>query len=74
MVGERGRELVNLPAGSHVRTNADTERLMRGNGMLGRPIHLVIQIGDKELGELVIDPVRGAVRRRGGNVQAVLGR
>jgi hypothetical protein len=74
MVGERGRELVNLPDGSHVRTNADTERLMRGNGMLGRPIHLVIQIGDKELGELVIDPVRGAVRRRGGNVQAVLGR
>lgn len=30
MVGERGRELVHLPAGATVRSNRDTERLLRG--------------------------------------------
>lgn len=37
------------------------------------PINITLQIGDRTLGELVVDPLRRAVRTRGGNVQAVLG-
>lgn len=46
MVGEHGRELVKLPAGSQVFSNPDTERMMaQGGGYGGRPIQLVIQAG-----------------------------
>lgn len=75
MVGERGRELVNLPSGSHVRSAADTERMMGHSGVGdGRPLMITLKIGEKTLGELLVDPLRGAVRSRGGDVQAVLGR
>jgi phage-related protein len=74
MVGERGRELVDLPAGSRVRSNPDTERIMsRGKGGMA-PFVVVLKVGDKSLGEVIIDPLRKAVQTRGGNVQAVLGR
>lgn len=67
MVGERGRELVNLPGGSHVRTNADTERILRGRGGGESGVqHIHLHMGDREIGEWIIDPMRGAVRRRGG--------
>lgn len=32
-----------------------------------------IFFGNKNIGELVIDPLRKTIRSRGGNVQAVLG-
>lgn len=73
MVGERGRELVNLPAGSHVRSNADTERILRGKGGSGGPTHVHLHLGDREIGEWIIDPLRGAVRRRGGLERALGG-
>jgi phage-related protein len=73
VVGERGRELVDLPSGSRVRTNADTERILsRGSGG-SRPMVVNIDIGGKPLGRLLIDPLRGEIRSLGGNVQAVLG-
>lgn len=75
MVGERGAELVNLPSGSHVRSAADTDRIMsRTAGGAPRIMHITLQIGEKKLGDLLIDPIRQTVRAKGGNVQAVLGR
>lgn len=37
------------------------------------PTHVTVQIGSSKLAEVVIDPIRKAVRSKGGNVQAVLG-
>lgn len=77
VVGENGPELVNLPNGSMVKSNADTRSILAGAGGGGggnRPIHITLQLGGKNIGDLLVDPLRGAVRARGGNVQAVLGR
>jgi hypothetical protein len=76
VVGENGPELVNLPHGSMVRSNPDTRSILAGAGSGGgdRPIHITLQLGGKNIGDLLVDPLRGAVRARGGNVQAVLGR
>jgi hypothetical protein len=53
MVGERGRELVTLPAGARVHSNRDTEAALGG----GAPeIH--VYIGDRELTDLVDVRVR----------------
>jgi hypothetical protein len=73
MVGEQGPEIVDLPPGSRVRSNPDTRRIMgqgRGGGGL---IHLTVNLGNERLGDLMIDPLRKTIKRRGGNVQAVLG-
>lgn len=74
MVGERGRELVDLPSGSHVRSAADTDRLLSRGGS-GGVMHITLQIGDRKLGELLVDPIRHVVRTvGGGDVQAAFGR
>lgn len=77
VVGENGPELVNLPHGSMVRSNPDTRRILSeggaGGGASGKPIHITLQLGGRNIGDLLIDPIRGAVRSRGGDVQAVLG-
>ncbi|NGO73289.1 hypothetical protein G5C65_34160 [Streptomyces sp. SB3404] len=74
-MGEQGPELVDLPAGARVRTSGDSRRLAaaadRGDG--GRPIVIQLDVGGRALGEIVVDPLRREVRKRGGNVQAVLG-
>ncbi len=72
LVGEHGPELVDLAPGSRVRSNPDTERLMMG-GRGGGLMHVTIQIGDRALGDLIIDPLKKTIRTKGGNVQAVLG-
>ncbi|MEU8362315.1 ABC transporter C-terminal domain-containing protein [Nonomuraea sp. NPDC048882] len=75
LVGERGPELVRLPFGSQVTSaNQTAATLTAGGGGSDRPIHIVLQIGTTALGEIIVDPLRKAVRTRGGNVQAVLGR
>lgn len=75
LVGENGPEIVDLAPGSRVRSNADSRRLMSSGGSgSGGLMHITLQIGDRRLGELLIDPIRNAVTTRGGNVQAVLGR
>lgn len=75
LVGEQGPELVDLAPGSRVRSNPDTRRMMAGGGGgAAEPLHITLVVGDKKLGEVVIDPLRKAVAARGGNVQAVLGR
>lgn len=75
LVGEQGPEIVNLAPGSRVHSNPDTRRMLgeQGNGGGGGPLNIVLQIGEKTIGEIVIDPIRRIVRSKGGNVQAALG-
>ncbi|HEX2657861.1 MAG TPA: phage tail protein [Polyangia bacterium] len=76
-VGERGWELLDLPAGSRVRPHGDSRRIMQapaGGGWGGGPFVVQLHIGGRHLADVMIDPLRNAVRTRGGDVQAVLGR
>jgi hypothetical protein len=43
-------------------------------GASAQPMVIQLKIGDRDLGELVIDPLRQAVARRGGIVQATIGK
>lgn len=73
LVGEYGRELVDLPPGSRVRSNPDTERILsQGSG--GGVAVIEIKSGGSKLDDLLVEMLRKAVRVRGGNVQLVLGR
>lgn len=72
-VGERGPELVRLPFGSSVYSNADSRRIAgRGGGGSGDVYHLTLEVGGKAWEEVWIDTGRRAVRTRGGKVEAVL--
>lgn len=74
LVGEYGPELVNLPVGSRVHSAPDTARMLGGGGGGAMaPLEITLMIGDTTLGEVLVDPIRKAVRTRGGNVQAALG-
>lgn len=44
-----------------------------GVGSASGEFVIQIKIGDRDLGEMIVDPLRRAVRKRGGNVQVVLG-
>jgi phage-related protein len=70
MVGEAGQELVSLPSGSHVRPHANSQL---GSGGGSTPFVVVLQVGDKKLGEILVDPLRKVIKSNGGNVQAYLG-
>lgn len=73
MVGEHGKELVDLPPGSRVRSNPDTERFMSGAG--GGVVEIEIKSGGSKLDDLIVEIIRKAVRvKGGGNVQIALGR
>lgn len=74
-VGERGPELLNLPPGTQVSSNPDSMRKARQAGGGGGGMMLIqLKIGDRDLGEILVDPMRKAVAARGGNVQATLGK
>lgn len=55
MVGERGRELVKLPAGSHVYNSDQTERMLSGGGSGSQEVHVVLDIrgGDSEMQSMI---------------------
>lgn len=74
MVGENGRELVQLPSGSRVRTAPDTERIMsQGNKAQAISIHFE-KSGDP-LMDLILDHMKDRIRvRHGKNVEAALGK
>jgi phage-related protein len=74
LVGEHGPELVDLAPGTRVHSNEDSRRMVQLGGGSDRPIVIQLQIAGRDAGEYLIDPLRSAVYRRGGNVQAVLGR
>lgn len=73
MVGEHGRELVDLPPGSRVHSNPDTERMMAGGGSGVVAVHLTIDTGGGRFDRLLLEALREAVQR-GGGVKATLGR
>lgn len=74
LVGERGPELVDLPPGSHVRSNGDSMRMMGAAGN-GSPLVVNLSLDGKKMASVMIDPLRGEILNlSGGNVQAALGR
>ena len=74
LVGEDGPEILDLPFGSMVRSNPDTERILAGGGGRGGGVTMIdLYIGGRALGRLLIDPLKGEIRTQGGDVQAVLG-
>lgn len=77
MVGESGPELVDLPAGSRVRSNPDTRAALAGGGG-GDTVRLEVVSGAQdELTKLLVLILRNFVRATKGNgpnsVQAALG-
>jgi TP901 family phage tail tape measure protein len=72
LVGEYMPEIVDLPIGSRVHSGPDSARML-GAGQPAAPMYFTIQIGDREIGSFMVDPLRKEIRRQGGNVQAVLG-
>lgn len=74
LVGEYGAEIVDLPYGSMVHSNADSRRIAGGGGG-GQPIELVINLDGRTIARQIFDPMRAEVwHRSGGNVQKALGR
>jgi hypothetical protein len=74
LVGERGPELVNLPGGSHVRSNSDTRRIMNRGGRGGGSATLMIDAAGDDTSQFLLRILRHAIRNEGGDVQVVLGR
>jgi TP901 family phage tail tape measure protein len=73
LVGEYGPEIADLPVGSRVHSAPDTARMLAGAQAAPQVIDLVVNIGGVQVGAALIDPLRGEIRNRGGNVQVVLG-
>lgn len=75
MVGEHGPELVELPPGTRVNSNPDTERMMSGDGGGSMPPIVVQLVADgRVLAETMVEPMRRLVRGQGqGSVQGFLG-
>lgn len=79
LVGEHGPEIVNLPPGSHVRSNnASRQMLQNGGGSGGgggsAPIVVQLVLDGRVLAEQLVEPNRYLIRTRGGgNVQRFLG-
>ncbi|MDT0306875.1 hypothetical protein RM780_07845 [Streptomyces sp. DSM 44917] len=71
VVGERGAEVVSLPRGAAVHPSGTVPAGAGG----GPPIHIALHLDGKTVAKLLVDPLRGEIRRiSGGNVQAALGR
>lgn len=73
MVGEHGRELVRLPAGSHVYSNADSMGMGGGGGQV---VHLQVDGGGQsQVEQFMLWMIRNLVRvKGGGDVQKAFGR
>lgn len=84
-VGERGPELLDLPSGSFVHNNHDSQRMIasaassstgsRSGGGMTRQAPTVIEIrsGGSAFDDALVEVLRKAIQNRGGNVSAVLG-
>lgn len=73
MVGEHGPELLELPPGTRVNSNPDTERMMGGEGgILQQVIQLVVD--GQVIAQAMAEPLRADIRSLGqGSVQKYLG-
>lgn len=74
LVGERGPEIVDLPGGSHVRSNSDSRRMLAGGTGAGGPTVIRIEAANDDVSRMLLKILRGAIRVQGGNVQVVLGK
>ena len=72
MVGEHGPEIVDLPGGSHVRSNSDTRRFMAQQEVGPQPT-IRIEAAHDDVSQFLLRILRNSVRSEGGNVQFVLG-
>jgi phage-related minor tail protein len=73
-VGENGIELLDLPPGTMVHSNPDSQRMLSQTGKASGDIYVTVMVGTERLGQLLIRPLRNEVVALGGNVQAVLGK
>jgi hypothetical protein len=79
MVGEAGPELVDLPAGTQVHSNPDTQRMMSGaagSSLAGGKLEIVLKFDPSHAPEAIrgmMEGIRAEVRGDGGSVQASLG-
>lgn len=74
LVGEQGPELVDLAPGSHVRSNADSRRMMAaGQGGGGQRIELVLNSSGSRIDDLLLEVLRDSIHQRGGDPVTVLG-
>jgi hypothetical protein len=73
-VGEHGPELADLPPGTQVHSNPDSERMMSGGG--GGNLSVVLEVtagGSSSFEVFMVEAIRQWVRVRGGNVQTIFG-
>lgn len=73
IVGERGAEMVNLGAGSKVSPASNTAGALAQSQQNSSPIIVQNMLDGKVISEVIIDPLRRTIKKRGGNVQTVLG-
>lgn len=73
MVGEHGPEIVDLPGGSHVRSNSDTRRFMAQQKHAGPAPVMRIEASHDATSQFLLRLLRNAIRVEGGDVQFVLG-
>jgi TP901 family phage tail tape measure protein len=73
LVGERGPELLPLPAGTMVRSHSDTQQMLASGH--GQPEKIVLELrsSGSAVDEMMLRLMRQIIRVRGGNVQTVLG-
>lgn len=74
-VGERGPELMKLPAGTSVRTAGDSARQAASTGSSG-PANITLSFdkaGLAGLGRALVETLRAEIRTQGGNVQQAIG-
>jgi len=75
MVGEHGPEVMDLPPGTSVHSNPDSERMM--GGAMGGTVNVRLEVdgrGGGDFERFVAEMIRRYVRVSGGNVQQALGR
>lgn len=74
MVGEHGPELLELPPGTRVNSNPDTERLLAGQGGMPQVITVPVYLDGLKIAQATVEPMRELVRSQGrGSVQGYLG-
>jgi hypothetical protein len=72
LVGEHGPEIVRLPAGSSVHTNADSRRMLASGGGAQRVV-LELRSSGNPVDDFLVQLLRRYVRVHGGDVQVALG-
>jgi len=75
MVGEHGPEVMDLPPGTQVHSNPDSERML--GGAMGGTVNVRLEVdgrGGDDFGRFIAEMIRRYVRVSGGNVQQALGR